>query len=202
MKKTILTTLLIASIAISGLFADVALNNSDATSNENDMKITLNTSVASVDYNFRLVKGAETANSATLITLAKDATSNTIIENSNINILEADTVGKFGLVIEKGNMNSDMQFKIAIKPSTFVSTTPATNTDKGPTPVVTDKTDSDSTFTAKIGEASAFYTTETYTPGLVKDKLVASFSLDWATGTPNIRPDSYQSITSLAITVL
>lgn len=206
MNKKILAALLITSIAITGLFADVSLNNIDGdttgSSSTTDMSIILNTTVTPIDYVFRLVNAPLGSNSATLISLAATSTDNEIIKNDDIDILNADEVGTFGIVIPQGNMDSNIQFKVEVDPSNFKSTTPANNSDIGPTPVVSDSSVSEGTFTPISGETAAYFTSLSYTPGLKQNKLIASFNLGWAAGTPNIRPDDYQSITKLAITVV
>jgi hypothetical protein len=195
MNKKILSLLIIACLSITGLFA--AVGYTSTTDTETDLTIYLNSDVSVIPYTFMLVKGDSNATKVDLLAISTDeGTSYT--ENTDIDILNPDSVGTFGIISSIGNQEDDFSITISITPEAFIGTgsSPAT----GPTPVVSNEEISDSlSFTASSTGNPAQYLSEVFVTGKNQKKLLAGFSLEWLVGTPNIRPDSYTSTTTILI---
>jgi hypothetical protein len=199
MTKKILSLLLIASIAVTSIFASVTYSSTQGELTGSDMKIVLDSTVDDTDYEFRFVRASDASGTVDYDSLlGASAISNDEYTSSSVTITADDSVGLFGIVSSIGNKADDFTATVTVTPTNFVGT--GTLAQTGPLPTVKPATDSsfDSKYTANA--AGNIFTSPTYLTGRNIKKVISAFSLEW-TGNPDLRPDTYTSTTTIAIII-
>lgn len=199
MNKKIVSTILIAALTISSVFATVTYNGGNAKS-DSPMKINLNSTISKIEYSFEFVqkdvKGTDnTAIQEALLTKSPSVEDG--IFTKTVDIKEDGTVGAFGIKSSIGNQKENFKVTVKVDPGQFKGQS-TVNAEEGPTLSLGDyDTTEGQSFKTYIGSkrfVSRFKT------GLNQPRLISAFSLSWV-GMPNLRPDTYRSSSTISITI-
>ena len=188
--KKILTLLLIASIAITGIFADTldtyTVSESDGSlSGTGSWEVTLQAIVGSNDYEAKLTYGTATDPSQNALL------TDSLIESFIIDEASLQTTDVFGVVFYDGKLDSATDYTITITPNEFISTD--TNlVSSGVTPALKEV----SGFT--LGGTASDTITTSINAAYNENIDLAAFKLNW-TGDTDVPVGTYQSTVTIAV---
>ncbi|MGH4038634.1 MAG: hypothetical protein ACRQFF_12425 [Sphaerochaeta sp.] len=188
--KKILTLLLIASLAITGIFADspevFTVSESDGTlSGTGSWEVTLQAIVGSNDYEAKLTYGTDTDPSINALL------ADTLIDSFIIDEASLQTTDVFGVVFYDGKLETATDYEITITPTEFISTD-TSPISSGITPALVEVTG----FT--LGGTESDTITTTINAAYNADIDLAAFKLDW-TGDTTVPVGTYQSTVTIAV---
>jgi hypothetical protein len=188
--KKILALLLIASLAITGIFAAIpdtyTVSEYDGTlSGTGSWDVTLQAIVGTNDYEAKLTYGTDSDPSINALL------ADTLIDSFIIDEASLQTTDVFGVVFYDGKLETATDYTITITPTEFISTD-TTPISSGVTPALVEVPG----FT--LGGTGSDTITTNINAAYNADIDLAAFKLDW-TGDTAVPVGTYQSTVTIAV---